>query len=183
MQKLAANSDQSARALEVAILTFARTIEVQNMRWSQLDLDSGLWDLGTLDTKNERLKRTPLPRQTLGYLRETYESRVNDEFVFPGRSLAKPISNMTMLKHLKRITGDETLTVHGFRTTFRTWAQEETDFEEEIVEHCLHHITGDDAEKAYKRGEALRKRRIVMQAFADFATRPPKKNVTPMRAA
>jgi integrase len=90
---------------------------------------------------------------------------------------------MTMLKHLKEITGDETLTVHGFRTTFRTWAQEETDFEEEIVEHCLHHITGDDAEKAYKRGEALRKRRAVMQAFANFATRPSKNNVTPMRAA
>jgi len=70
MQKLASNSDQSARALEVAILTFARTIEVQNMRWSQLDLESGLWDLGTLDSKNERLKRTPLPRQTLVYLRE-----------------------------------------------------------------------------------------------------------------
>ena len=183
MQKLAPNSDQSARALEVAILTFARTIEVQNTRWSQLDLESGLWDLGTLDTKNERLKRTPLPRQTLVYLREAYESRVSDEFVFPGRSLARPISNMTMLKHLKQISGDETLTVHGFRTTFRTWAQEETDFEEEIVEHCLHHITGDDAEKAYKRGEALRKRRIVMQAFADFATQPPKNNVTPIRAA
>jgi integrase len=88
-----------------------------------------------------------------------------------------------MLKHLKQITGDETLTVHGFRTTFRTWAQEETDFEEEIVEHCLHHITGDDAEKAYKRGEALRKRRIVMQAFADFATRSANSKVTPMRAA
>jgi integrase len=184
MQKLAANSDQSARApLEVAILTFARTIEVQNMRWSQVDLESGLWDLSTLDTKNERLKRTPLPRQALAYLRETYESHVSEEFVFPGRSLVKPISNMTMLKHLKQITGDETLTVHGFRTTFRTWAQEETDFEEEIVEHCLHHITGDDAEKAYKRGEALRKRRIVMQAFADFATRPPNNKVTPMRAA
>jgi integrase len=78
----------------------------------------------------------------LAYLREAYESRVSDEFVFPGRNLAKPISNMTMLKHLKEITEDETLTVHGFRTTFRTWAQEETDFEEEIVEHCLHHITG-----------------------------------------
>jgi integrase len=183
MHKLAAIPDQSARALEVTILTFARTIEVQNMRWSQIDLESGLWDLGTLDTKNERPKRTPLPRQALVYLRDAYESRVSDEFVFPGRSLDKPISNMTMLKHLKEITGDETLTVHGFRTTFRTWAQEETDFEEEIVEHCLHHITGDDAEKAYKRGEALRKRRVVMQAFADFATRPPKNNMTPMRAA
>jgi len=181
MQRLAANSDQSARALEVIILTFARTIEVQNMRWSQLDFESGVWDLGTLDTKNERLKRTPLPRQTFAYLRETYESRVSEEFVFPGRSLTKPISNMTMLKDLKQITGDTTLTVHGFRTTFRSWAQEETDFEEEIVEHCLHHITGDDAEKAYKRGEALRKRRIVMQAFADFATQ--KNQVTPMRAA
>jgi integrase len=108
MQKLATNSDQSARALEVTILTFARTIEVQNMRWSQLDLESGIWDLGTLDTKNERLKRTPLPRQTLAYLREANESRVSDEFVFLGRSLAQPISNMTMLKHLKQITGDET---------------------------------------------------------------------------
>jgi integrase len=183
MQKLAANPEQSARALEVTILSLARTIEVQNMRWPQLDLESGLWNLGTLDTKNERLKRTPLPRQTLVYLRDAYESRVSDEYVFLGRSLDKPISNMTMLKHLKEITGDETLTVHGFRTTFRTWAQEETDFEEEIVEHCLHHITGDDAEKAYKRGEALRKRRAVMQAFANFATRPSKNNVTPMRAA
>jgi integrase len=183
MQKLAANPEQSARALEVTILTLARTIEVQNMRWSKLDLESGLWDLGTVDTKNERPKRTPLPRQTLVYLREAHKSRVSEEFVFLGRGLDKPISNMTMLKHLKEITGDETLTVHGFRTTFRTWAQEETDFEEEIVEHCLHHITGDDAEKAYKRGEALRKRRVVMQAFTNFATRPPKNNVTPMRAA
>ena len=67
MQKLAANSEQSARALEVAILTLARTIEVQNMRWSQLDLESGLWNLGTVDTKNERPKRSPLPRQTFGF--------------------------------------------------------------------------------------------------------------------
>jgi len=183
MQKLAVKPEQSARALEVTILSLARTIEVQNMRWPQLDLESGLWDLSTPDTKNERPKRTPLPRQTLIYLREAYESRVSDEFVFAGRSLHKPISNMTMLKHLKEITGDIALTVHGFRTTFRTWAQEETDFEEEIVEHCLHHITGDDAEKAYKRGEALRKRRVVIQAFANFATRPSKNNVTPMRAA
>ncbi|MES5482818.1 tyrosine-type recombinase/integrase [Bradyrhizobium sp. INPA03-11B] len=183
MRKLSTNPDQSARALQVAILTLARTNEVQSMRWSQLDLEGGLWNLNTLDTKNERPKRTPLPRQALAYLREAHESRVSDEFVFPGRSLRQPISNMTMLKHLKQITGDKTLTVHGFRTTFRTWAQEETDFEEEIVEHCLHHITGDDAEKAYKRGEALKKRRVVMQAFADYATRPPKNNVNSIRAA
>jgi integrase len=183
MSKLAAISTQSARALEVTVLTLARTAEVQNMRWTQLDLDTGIWDLGFLGTKSERAKRTPLPRQTLAYLREAYAHRVSDDFVFLGRTLKKPMSNMTMLKYLKELTGDESLTVHGFRTTFRTWAQEETDFEEEIVEHCLHHITGDDAEKAYKRGEALKKRLLVTQKFADFATQRPKSNVTPMKAA
>ncbi|MBV9985133.1 site-specific integrase [Bradyrhizobium sp.] len=183
MQKLAGTSSQSARALEVTILTLARTAEVQTMRWSQLDLDGGIWNLGVLGTKNERPKRTPLPRQTLAYLRAAHADRVSDDFVFPGRSLKEPMSNMTMLKYLKEISGDESLTVHGFRTTFRTWAQEETDFEEEIVEHCLHHITGDAAEKAYKRGEALKKRLLVMQTFADFATERPKSNVMPMRAA
>ena len=157
MQKLATIGDQSARALETTILTLVRTNETQNMRWPQVDLETGLWDLGSGGTKNERAKRTPLPRQTHAYLRNAYENRVS-EFVFPGRDLKGPISNMTMLKHLKEITGDPDLTVHGFRTTFRTWAQEATDFEEEIVEHCLHHITGDESEKAYKRGEALKKR-------------------------
>lgn len=179
MQTLATIKDQSARGLETTILTLVRTIETRHMRWSQLDLETGLWDLDFDDTKNERRKRTPLPRQTLAYLREAHASRIS-EFVFPGRDLRSPMSENTMLKHLKEITGDATLTVHGFRSTFRTWAQEETDFEEEIVEHCLHHITGDEAEKAYKKGEALKKRRIVMQAFADFATRPPA-TVVPMR--
>lgn len=169
MRTLAEVPSQSARALEVTILTLARTIEVQRMRWPQLGLADGLWDQTPQHgTKNERPKRTPLPQQALAYLREAEKFRVS-EFVFPGRSLRQPISNMTMLKLLKEISGDPKLTVHGFRSTFRTWAQEETDFEEEIIEHCLHHITGDEAEKAYKRGEALRKRRVIMQAFADYA--------------
>lgn len=185
IQQLASVQDQSARALEITILTLARTNEVQNLKWDQLDLREGLWvqkwDQVSDDTKNDRPKRTPLPRQALAYLREAYENRIG-EYVFPGRSLKKPMSNMTMLKHLKEISGDPKLTVHGFRSTFRTWAQEETDFEEEIVEHCLHHITGDEAEKSYKRGEALKKRRAVVQAFADFAL--PKKsaaNVVPIK--
>jgi len=179
MQKLAAIPDQSARALETTILSLVRTIETRHMRWDQLDLNTGLWDLGFDDTKNERPKRTPLPRQTLAYLREAHESRISD-YVFPGRSLKKPMSENTMLKHLKEITGDDTLTVHGFRATFRTWAQEETKFDRETVEHCTHHILGDEAEKTYKKGEALKKRREVMQAFADFAMRPPAK-VLPIR--
>jgi integrase len=181
MHKLATIRDQSARALEVTVLTLVRTTETRHMRWPQLDREAGLWDLGGDATKNARAKRTPLPKQTLTYLHEVYDSRVSD-LVFPGRDLKSPMSENTMLKHLKEITGDPTLTVHGFRTTFRTWAQEETEFEEEIVEHCLHHITGDKAEKAYKRGEALKKRRVVMQAFADFATRSPAKVLSMQRA-
>ena len=85
------------------------------------------------------------------------------------------MSNMTMLKKLKEISGDPKLTVHGLRGTFRSWAQDETEFEEEIVEHCMHHITGDAAEKAYKHGKAVKRRRAVLQAWADFATKPPAK--------
>jgi integrase len=188
MHKLSTIADQSARAIEITVLTVARTHEIQNMRWSQLNLDHGQWDIigagvetavpgemeGGTGTKNNNNKRTPLQRQALAILREMYEKRVN-EYVFPGRDLDGPISNNTMLKAFKEISGDPTLTVHGLRGTFRTWAQEETDFEEEIVEHCMHHITGDEAEKAYKHGRALRKRRVVLQAWADFATKSPAK--------
>ncbi len=172
MQTLAAIPDQSARALQITILTLVRTIETQNMRWDQLDLDTGVWTLNFDDTKNDRAKRTPLPKQTLAYLREAYQDRISD-YVFVGRDLKSPISNNTMLKALKLVTGDTSLTVHGFRSTFRTWAQEETKHDRETVEHCMHHILGDAAEQTYKTGEALKKRRVVMQDYADFATRPP----------
>jgi integrase len=182
MQALKAMPEQSDRALEITILTLVRTNETIGMRWDQVDFETGLWDLLGDEMKNERPKRTPLPRQTLAYLRQAHEHRVS-EYVFPGRSLKGPMSNMTMLNRLKEITGNDKLTVHGFRTTFRTWAQDETDFDRETVEHCLHHILGDEAELAYKGGEALRKRRKVMQAFADFATAPPVSNVVKFKAA
>jgi integrase len=159
MRTLAGFSDQSARAIELVVYTVARTQEVRLMRWDDLDLEKGLWNLewdaeeGD-KTKNERSKRTPLTRQALAYLREAHESRICD-FVFPGRDLRSPMSNNTMLKHLKEITNDETLTVHGFRSTFRSWAQDETEFDRETVEHCMHHILGDAAEQAYKDGEAV----------------------------
>ena len=194
MDELAAISDQSARGLEVLTMALARTAEIRHMKWTQLDPDKGMWDLKAADipeeagggddegTKNEYDKLTPPPRQIVAILRNLYEARVSD-YVFPGRDLAGPIFNNTLLKKLKEVSVDPTLTVHGLRGTFRTWAQEETDFEEEIVEHCMHHITGDDAEKAYKHGQAVKKRRAVLQTWADFATKPPGKLVSLDRAA
>jgi integrase len=177
MQKIAARPELTARAIEVNVATVARTIETRTMRWDDLDLKKGEWVLAGKFTKNGKPKKTPLPQQPLAYLREAYEERVS-EFVFPGRSLKKPISNMAMLKALKEITGDETLTVHGFRSTFRNWAREETDFAREDVEHCMHHLLGDAAELAYKTAEALKKRRVVLQAFADFAMKGTKPSAT-----
>ncbi|WP_076858171.1 tyrosine-type recombinase/integrase [Bradyrhizobium mercantei] len=181
MGKVGGSPDQSARAIEILTLTVARSAEIMHMRWSQLDLDAGLWEIKASDipedtdggegTKNDIDKLTPLPRQAVAILREMHDSRVSD-YVFPGRNLAGPMSNNTMLKRLKELSGDPTLTVHGLRGTFRTWAQEETNFEVEIVEHCMHHITGDAAEKAYKHGAALRKRCEVLQAWADYALKP-----------
>ncbi|MBR0900987.1 integrase arm-type DNA-binding domain-containing protein [Bradyrhizobium tropiciagri] len=180
MLKLAASSDQSARGLEILAMTAARTAEIRHMKWNQIDFQNAVWHLRAADipeetgggdgegTKNEYDKLTPLPRQALSILQKLYEARVSDH-VFPSRDLTGPISNNTLLKKLKEVSGDPTLTVHGLRGTFRTWAQDETEFEEEIVEHCMHHITGDDAEKAYKHGSAINRRRKVLQAWADFA--------------
>jgi integrase len=89
----------------------------------------------------------------------------------------------TMLARLKSIAGDGTLTAHGLRGTFRTWAQDETEFARETVEHVMHHILGDAAERAYKHGSALRKRRAVLQAWADFALRSPAQVVALSRVA
>lgn len=145
--------------------------------------DSSARPDGRWNRHQEHLRQAhALPRQALAILRQMYEKRIND-CVFSGRDLDGPMSNNTMLKALKEISGDPSLTVHGLRGTFRTWAQEETDFEEEIVEHCMHHITGDDAEKAYKHGQALKKRRVVVQAWADFATKLQAKFIARDQAA
>jgi integrase len=96
------------------------------------------------------------------------------------------MSNNTMLKMLKEIKGDDSLTVHGFRTTFRSWVQDEkTRIDRETAEHCMHHILGDESERAYKSGQALKKRRVALQKFADHAYaapgRRPSATVTPIR--
>jgi integrase len=180
--RLAAAPDQSARTLQVLLLTAARTAEILHMQWSQLDLDAGLWTIKAADvptdteggegTKNQWDKITPLSRQAVAILRGLEQVRVG-EYVFPGRDLGGPMSNMTMLKRLKDLASDPSATVHGLRGSFRTWAQDEADFAEETVEHCMHHITGDASAKAYKHGKAIRKRRAVLQAWADFACKPP----------
>jgi integrase len=179
----------AALALEFTILTCVRTTDVRLAKWENIDRPGKLWIIPHM-SKTGREHRVPLSTAALAVLDKVQKIAgeiggqvAQSEHIFTNDVTGAPLSENAMLAVLKRMGRKGTATTHGFRSSFRTWAQEETDFEEEIVEHCLHHITGDDAEKAYKRGEALRKRRVVMQAFADFATRAPKSSVTPMRAA
>jgi integrase len=113
----------------------------------------------------------PLARPVMTFLRSAHEMRYGD-YVFPGRGRGKPMSNMTMLKMLHDM--NRTITVHGFRATFRTWADEEMEFSNQAVEFCLAHVPGSDqAEKVYRRRSMFAKRKQIMDSWASFATKTP----------
>jgi integrase len=172
MGRLARIDSTSARMLETTILTCARTSEIINMRWSDIDLESALWCVPRELMKMDRDHIVPLPRRVMAYLRSTYPARISDDgFVFPGRERGEAMSNMAMLELLKDM-GRTDITVHGFRSTFKTWCDEETNFSNQAVEFCVAHVPGDEAEKAYRRRSMLAKRRQIMEAWAAFATKP-----------
>jgi integrase len=176
MQELAAVDSIGARMLETCILTIARTNEIINMRWPDIDMDKALWKVPAALMKMDKDHIVPLSRPVMEFLRTAYEMRFGD-YVFPGRTRGEPMSNMTMLELLKDM-GRTGITVHGFRATFRTWADEEMNFSNQAVEFCLSHIPGDEAEKAYRRGSMLKKREQIMTAWANFATKPPAKVIS-----
>jgi integrase len=118
----------------------------------------------------------------MDFLRSAYEMRFGD-YVFPGRTRGKPMSNMTMLELLKDMKLGKKITVHGFRATFKTWADEEMNFSNQAVEFCLAHVPGDAAEKAYRRGSMLKKREQIIATWATFATKPTAKVVSIQLAA
>jgi integrase len=171
MAKLAAMDAVGARMLETCILTCARTNEIINMKWSDVDLDRAVWTVPRELMKMDRDHDVPLSKPVMALLRSANEMRFGD-YVFPGRTRGEPMSNMTMLELLKDINRTD-ITVHGFRATFRTWADEETNFSNQAVEFCLSHIPGDEAEKAYRRRSMFAKRKQIMDAWAAFATKPP----------
>ena len=104
------------------------------------------------------------------------------EFVFPGQRPGKPLSHATMAKLINRM-GVEGATVHGFRSAFRDWAGNETHFAREVAEAALAHVVGDAAEQAYRRSDALEKRRALMQAWAGFCEPSAASNVIALRNA
>ena len=162
-----AQSAQSARMLEVCILTCVRTTEVIQMQWAQIDLKKGRWVIPGKVMKNELEADIPLTETVSAILREIKEAGWDNKFVFPGLKRGTTCSNNTMLKLLKVDMG-RNATVHGFRSTFRTWGQNETSIEREVLEYCLHHIEGGEAELAYARGDCWEKRKVALKAWETF---------------
>ena len=171
-----------ALALEFAILNASRTGEVIGAKWSEIDRANELWVIPKERMKAGREHRVPLTRRSLAILDTLAETRTND-FVFPGTARAKShISNMTLATALAT-AGAGAFTVHGMRSTFRDWVGEETSYPETLAEQALAHIVGDATERAYRRGDALAKRKKLMEAWATYIE--PKAtghNVVPLKS-
>src|SRR3984893_2455461 len=169
----------AGRALEFLILTATRTGEVIGARWDEVDLAEKVWVVPAARMKAGREHRVPLSGAAVAILKEMKKIRESD-FVFPGGKKGKPLSNMAMLGVLKRI-GRSDLTNHGFRSSFRDWAAERTNFPREVAEMALAHTVGDKVEAAYRRGDLFQKRRQLMDAWARFCgTERPQAEVVPI---
>jgi integrase len=170
----------SARALEFTILTAARTGETIGARWDEIDSQGKIWVVPGSRMKAGKEHRVPLSPAALRIL-EDMQARRESAFVFPGERRAG-LSDMSMLMLLRRM-GCESLTVHGFRSSFRDWAAEKTNFPGEVVEMALAHAVGSKVEAAYRRGDLFDKRRKLMDAWASFCAPAPANNVAAFRQA
>lgn len=173
--ELRGEAGSAARALEFAILTAARTGEVLGATWSEISLADRLWTIPAARMKGDREHRVPLSATALSVLNCIigYDmiGKGDSSCVFPGGVAGKPLSNMALLLLLRRM-GRGDLTAHGFRSTFRDWAAERTNFPREVAEMALAHAIGDKVEAAYRRGDLFDKRRQLMDAWARFGAAP-----------
>jgi integrase len=164
MVTLRAREGAAARALELLILTALRTGEVLGARWSEIDATAALWALPPDRMEARKVHRVPLCGPALAILAAL--SRTS-EFVFPAeRRAGKPMHSDALAETLERMKID--VTTHGFRSTFRDWAAERTDFANHVVEQALAYTIGNAVEAAYRRGDMLDRRRELMNAWGTF---------------
>ncbi|MDE2580911.1 MAG: integrase arm-type DNA-binding domain-containing protein [Rhodospirillales bacterium] len=173
MRALAAQKGTGALALRFAILAAARSGEVRGATWAEIDLDSATWTVPGERMKAGREHRVPLCAEALAVLRDVapLRDRKAGELVFPGAKRGKPLSDMSLTAVLRRMKRGD-LTVHGFRSTFRQWCAEATNYPRELAEAALAHTLRDKVEAAYQRGDMMEKRRRLMAEWATFCGRP-----------
>jgi integrase len=170
MGELRRQTSIAARALEFTILTAARTSEVIGARWDEIDMAERLWTVPGDRMKAGKEHRVALSNAALATAKAMAAIRQSD-YVFPGQSAGRPLSNMALLMLLRRM-GHADLTTHGFRSAFRDWCAERTSYPAEVAEMALAHSVGSKVEAAYRRGDLFAKRRQLADAWARFCATP-----------
>ena len=170
MAKLRESSGTAARAVEFIVLTAARTGEARGATFDEIDTDAGTWTVPAERMKAGKEHVVPLTDRALAIV-ETMRQRATGDLVFGGGTDKRPISATAMTKALRLASPDKAATLHGLRSTFRDWAGEETDFPREIAEWALAHHVGNTVERAYRRSDALTKRRELMTAWEGYCAK------------
>ena len=159
----------AARALELTILCATRTNETLRMTWGELDLEAAVWTIPADRMKMGVEHRVPLCNAAVQLLRNIASASncPPDAYVFAGQKMGKPLSQMAMTMALRRMSLGH-FTVHGMRSSFRDYMGEMTDHAETVVEQALAHQIGDETSRAYRRGDAFLKRRVLMNDWEAY---------------
>lgn len=168
MVDLRAAKGVAARALEFVILTASRSGEVRGMKWSEIDLNAAVWTVPAERMKAKKEHRVPLSKSAVRILDE-HSKQGGTDLVFPAPR-GGLLSDMTMTAVLRRM--GTPAVPHGFRSTFRDWAAERTNYPRDLCEQALAHTLESKVEAAYLRSDVLEKRRKMMQSWADFCDLP-----------
>ena len=174
MVSLRADQSDSALLLQFIIGTAARYNEGALSDWSEIDEEQKLWSIPGVRMKGDRTDRphvVPLTDAALTVLNVARERYGRQGLIFPGMKRSKPISDVTLAKAIARHT-DVKATTNGFRSTFRDWAGDMTNFPRELCEQALAHVIADETEAAYRRSDALAKRRLLMDEWAAYCDFP-----------
>jgi integrase len=180
MAELRQKDGVGARALHFAILTAARSGEVRGATWDEIDLERAVWTIPARRMKGGREHRVPLSTPAMELLKSMGLLRTGHGLVFPGRSLARPLSPEALTKTLQRL-GRDNLTAHGFRSTFRDWCAD-CGKPADLAETALAHAPLSRVVAAYARSDLLEQRRALMEAWGDYLAKPPAQ-VLPLRVA
>ena len=170
MKALRDRDSLSARALEFIILTITRASETLGARWQEIDLDQALWTIPASRMKGRQEHRVPLSPEAMTILKAVYPLTQGQAqaLIFPSQK-SKPLS-LTSLEAVRERMGVTGATTHGFRSSFRDWAGEATSAPREVAEGCLAHQIGNAVERAYRRGDALGKRRALLDDWAKYCS-------------
>jgi|694.fasta_scaffold125918_3 integrase len=169
MARLRARDSVTARCLEFLILTAARSGEALGARWDEIDFGEKVWTIPEHRMKAKTEHDVPLSERAVAIVKALNETRVS-EYVFPGRG-KQPLSSMAMAMLLRDLEPD--VTVHGFRSAFRDWCGDKTNFPRDVAEMALAHQVGDKTERAYRRKNAIEKRRLMMQQWQNWCDGKP----------